>query len=614
MADIFASRFEDSKKTDLPAFIGNDLPTRKVITKVVNQFEHGKKLNQTQRAVLDKFRLSADSKHFILEAPCGEGKTLASFLIARELWNQNEINRIIFTLPTQTTTNNMAIEFSKEYGVPEEWIGVYHSEVFHFLQTHLEDESSNIKSRVLLDSFYIRPFNISTVDHLLLSLVNGYKYATRAFGALQTSLVVIDEMHYYDPHTLGMIHCLCQILTALRIPYFVMSATIPQIVKEKYFKDVHHYESKGLDANHIQREPYKIQYHATAILDEENINEDILDIIENNPNKNICIILNTVRKAKKLYEILEVSYPDDQLFLYHSQFTRLDRPKKEQILNIWMKTIKGSHLTSQEKKVLENCSFDPSKRLILVATQVIEISLNLSFDLMLSDLAPLDALFQRAGRLHRNQTFYNSKDCDCWQCKSNDDFHAYIFHVFDTGEDCLPYYSSKKSENEIIKQVIGNTRNAIRDGGIYSFKWGQERLNKVYDNSQMLESFNEQISFWNAFQTDMLFGEKPFDEKGERSTRIRTRIIDENKVEVLPQMLEIDGRQRSAIDFIQEQKDKKSYFQDGEFTNKAFEEISKYTLKIYYGEFDIIKTDGFVKITKAKYDFERGLQPFESFL
>lgn len=613
-ADVLASKFESAEDTNIINFINTDLPDRESINDAFQKIDQNKTLFFTQRQVISKFNEKSDVNYFVLEAPCGEGKTLSSLLFARELWKKNKINRIIYTLPTQTTTNNMLKEFTEEYNIPEQWIGLYHSEVFNFLQIQYDEQKSELKSKIFLDSFYIRPFNISTIDHLLLSLVNGYKYAPRAFGALQTSLVIIDEMHYYDPHTIGMLNCLCEVLRELKIPYFIMSATIPTIIKSKFLTDTIHCTSNGLDENTNQKNPYKIEYHASRMIDSEIVNEDVTDIIDNNADKTICIVVNTVKRAKTLFKFLKDEYPENQLFIYHSQFTRIDRPKKEKLLNIWMAVNKSNRkLTIEENRFCEECNFDPRKRLIFVGTQVVEISLNLSFDVMMTDLAPLDALFQRAGRLHRNQSFFNSNDCNCWQCKKKDETHHYIFHVFDTGDECPPYYSANRKKDDykqFNKRIFENTKFSIENGGIYSFEWGQQQLNNVYDDFKMLELFDAEASFWCKFREDIIFGEKPFDNKEDLNPRIKTRNIDDNKVNVLPKIFTMDGKKITAFEFINYIQCNKCFFKDGEILTKGYEEISKYTLKIYYGEFER-KMHENIQIVEAEYDFESGLKPLE---
>ena len=463
------------------------------------------------------------SKPLRIEAPCGEGKTLAALLAAKKLLKENIINKVIFTLPTQVTTNNMVQEFEEEYKIPREWIGIYHSEVMNFLiETSDNEEESDfsLSSQKFWNLIYSKPFNISTIDHLLLSLVNGFKFAPRAFGNILNSLVVIDELHYYDSHTIGMVECLCEILRRLKIPHIVMSATIPHQIKNKFDEGYTKIQSSGKDNNGHEKSPFIFEYHDAPIED----NEEIFEILNDAEGLNVGIIVNTVPKSKKLFEKLKSKFPERQILLYNAQFMRKDRPKKEHILRIFGKNI-FEDLTEEEIEFCKEYDFDPNRPIIFVGTQVAEISLNVSFDMILSDLAPLDALIQRGGRLHRKRSFNNTKDCECLQCKRLNSEHIYKFHVFETGEFCWPYHT-KEDNMGLMKEVIDNTRVQILNNLEFTFKTGIKMMDEVYKNEKMFSGFNAYTSFWDAYTEDLIFGKPPSrDEEKGGQLRINTRTL-----------------------------------------------------------------------------------------
>lgn len=151
----------------------NKFPDLNEINKKLNHLEDEKRLYDIQKDILKLGKAEKSPIRILLEAPCGEGKTMASLLYARELFKKSVINRVIFTLPTQVTTNNMLLDFKSEYGIPEQWIGVFHSEIMQFLKkmekesSFCHDDSFSFKNLKYWSTFFGKQFNISTIDHLL---------------------------------------------------------------------------------------------------------------------------------------------------------------------------------------------------------------------------------------------------------------------------------------------------------------------------------------------------------------------------------------------------------------------------------------------------------------
>ncbi|ATZ60993.2 MAG: CRISPR-associated helicase Cas3' [Methanosarcinales archaeon Met12] len=635
-SDGIASKFEEeqirgSKRTNK---LKEWFPSPKMIYEKIKNVEGKKELTGIQKDILDLFSspsyLNEGIKPLRIEAPCGEGKTLTALMYAKELFKNGLINRVIFVLPTQTTTNNMFYEFEKEYDIPSEWIGIYHSEVMSFLIEKGEGEDNSgdafpISNQKYWSVFYSKPFNISTIDHLLLSLVNGYKYAPRAFGNIQTSLVVIDELHYYDTHTIGMIECLCKILRRLKIPHILMSATIPKQIKEKFEVKYVKIKSKGLDANNNKKQPYRFRYHKEPIYDLTNnvCSNALFDLICNSPSLNIGIIVNTVRESKEIFNELKSKFPRRQILLYNSEFMRKDRPIKEKILRLFGKGI-TKQLKNDEIEYCKKFGFNTNESIIFVGTQVAEISLNISFDLLISDLAPMDSLIQRGGRLHRRHSNFTAKKCNCEQCQRLDSDHEYHFHIFDTGTLCYPYYTKEKSkENELIGEIIDGTRREIGSEPVYTFESGIKMMNNVYKNENLFKGFNPSVSFWEPYKEDIIFGKKPFrDEENGGRMRIRTRRIDRQKFDVLPQIFKYENKEISAENFIQKVHADDKFAKNGKLNTDGINEISKYLLKISpwryfsinHGKEDLIGSYKFIRIGNRPYTFEFGLQDLDTII
>lgn len=197
----------------------------------------GRSPNDLQRMIINCTR-----EQLILQAGCGTGKTAAALHFANGLAIEGKICRAIFTLPTRFTTNSMYLDFKEKYGIPLESVGIYHGEVEAFLKERNNHEEAARDTEDWLwdekyqNTFFNKPINVTTVDHLLYSLLHCYRYADRAFGNIMTSAVIFDELHYYDFYTLRKIGQCMQLLRELNVPHLIMTATLPQLMVEELVK------------------------------------------------------------------------------------------------------------------------------------------------------------------------------------------------------------------------------------------------------------------------------------------------------------------------------------------------------------------------------------------
>lgn len=615
LCDNIASFFEKNYNTFDKNQIIDYYPSCNHIYEMIKNIDKNLNLSSIQKKIIDVTSKKNNLNAILMEAPCGEGKTLASLLFARSLFKNNKINRIIFTLPTQTTSNSMYKEFNETYNIPKKNIGIYHSEVLSFLLNETDNQRE-----VFDDKFhnvtYSKTFNISTIDHLLLSLVNGYKYAPRSFGNLQNSLVIIDELHYYEQYTLILIEVLCEILRYLKIPHIIMSATIPKFIKEKF--DEKYYlqiKSNGCDVNDIEKNPFKFKYHDEVLLNEDGfLSEAAKRIIEGNIENNIGIIVNTVKKSQEIYEELMNIFPEKQVLLYNARFMKKDRPIKEEIIRIFSKSLNGN-ITSDEKKLIEEYGFDINQNMIFIGTQVAEISLNISFDVILSDLSPLDSLIQRGGRLHRKQSFNNSVDCSCKQCNNFKSKHEYIFHVFNTGKYCIPYYTKNDEKGNCLykKNIIENTKNEIIKSNNFTFNKSIKMMDKVYEEKSFSKEFKMiKKDFERIIKEDLIFGGKSYDENREKGLRIETRDFKYSTIHILPSIVTYEKEEINSIDFINKIFEK--YACEDRISSTGFQLISNYLINVplnYYlkneGICYSIRCHKFYILSNNNYSFEKGL-------
>lgn len=321
-------------------------------------------------------------KFVTLFAPCGRGKTEAALLWAMNALKEHKRNKIVFAMPTQTTSNAMYDRFIKDFNFSRESVGLYHGRSFIKLRDELikekeeefdeEKDVEEIRSETFKGNIFFKPITITTIDHLIYSFVKGFSQADFALGNLQNAVIIFDEVHYYEKLTLGHLLTLFKLLKKMDIPHLLMSGTLPDFML-KELRDYKHIEDK----EGLKFRPFKIEVYNHTLSE-----DTVVDEIIRNYKKGLTqfVILNTVERAKQFYLRLRKEIGNQSnIMLYHSQFTYNDRIKKE---NEIYRRIK-------------------QKPFILVATQVIEISLDISCDVMYSELAPPDALGQRAGRLNR---------------------------------------------------------------------------------------------------------------------------------------------------------------------------------------------------------------------
>jgi len=358
-------------------------------------------------------RTSKEPSIFIIEAPTGEGKTEAAFYIADYLNRQKLSNGIYIALPTQATSNQM-------FGRTKEFIenvcmhGKKNIHLIHSNSIFSDDynklisiaDNEHDEDSVLADLWFTQPkrgllaqFAVGTIDQALLSVMQTRHFFVRLFG-LGTKVVIFDEIHAYDTYMNTIIERLIEWLSHIGVSVILLSATLPQSKRQRmlecYMKSKElqqsddHYpritvannnEVKTLEFNASSNKELQLRF-----IDENDLTKTVKSMLEQNGF--IAIIRNTVAEAQETYRMIKDSeeFTDSEIFLLHSRFLLYRRQEIEKtVLDLFGK---------------DNDNRNSKK--ILISTQIIEQSLDLDFDGMITDFAPVDLLLQRAGRLHRH--------------------------------------------------------------------------------------------------------------------------------------------------------------------------------------------------------------------
>lgn len=382
-----------------------------------------------QSTINDKFSTDEQSLT-IIEAPTGEGKTEAAFLLAgKHLINQVS-GGIFVAMPTQATSNMTYERFNNFLAnicplIKDETernkissvlvhANAMHNEQFkQMLNLDAQINSEEINFQVS-DWFtnkklsLISQFGVGTVDQTLLSVLNVKHFFLRLFG-LAGKTIIFDEVHAYDVCMEEIMKHLLAWLKALGSSVVILSATLPENMKKEYLK-AWGAENENISkeyplitqavAQEVQQETFEVmsnkyerKINISFIYQSDNISAIADEVVQSVvPGGRIAVIMNTVCRSQELYEIVKQKLDglniEHDLTLFHARYMLRDRQAKEEIV---------------KKQFGKNAIDDPTKAKIVIATQVIEQSLDLDFDIMFSDFAPIDLLLQRAGRIHRHK-------------------------------------------------------------------------------------------------------------------------------------------------------------------------------------------------------------------
>jgi len=386
---------------------------------------------------LSQIDASSTKKHSLVVACTGAGKT--DFLFRRCK------GRVFYTLPFQASINAMFKRVAKDLEIdnPVLDIRVLHASSSVIKRKGTEEEE-------VLQSLIGSSIKILT-PHQLASMAFGLKGYETLILDLKGCDIILDEIHTYTGVSQAIVIKLVEILRAIDCKIHIGTATMPSILYNKIQTIL---GDEVLEVALPTTELEKFNRHKIFKI---STFEDSISIIKNavTQNQKVLIVMNRVANAQKVFDEINELYPDVDKLLLHSRFKRGDRNKKE-------KELIGLDDLGESMNQFNTSN----KACIVVSTQIVEVSLDISFDVMISEAAPLDALAQRFGRINRKRsldTIGNFKN-------------IYVIAPPDDKKLGLPY------DLDVLKRSY----DVLPNGEVFEEKLLQEKIDQVFPSIDFL--------------------------------------------------------------------------------------------------------------------------------
>lgn len=367
-------------------------------------------------------------KHTLVTAPTGAGKT--DFLIRRCT------GRVFYTLPFQASINAMYERIKGDLNNTDADVRLLHA------ASSIKLENGTVEEKIL--QRHIGASVKVLTPHQMASLVFGTKGYEAMIADIKGCDIILDEIHTYSETTQAIVLKIVEILCNIGCRVHIGTATMPSVLYNRLVEILggtnNIYEVK-LPDEVLDTFNRHIIHKADSMESLSNIIDEAIQ-----QNQKILFVCNQVKRAQSLSNNLSERYPHVEKMLVHSRFKRGVR----------------SQLESDLRNIYNNCT-EPC---LVVSTQVVEVSLDISFDLMITECAPIDALIQRFGRINRkrsNETIGHYKP-------------IYVLAPPTEKTDALPYGL----------EVLQRTFEALPNGNLMKEREAQSMIDTVYPSIEFV--------------------------------------------------------------------------------------------------------------------------------
>lgn len=378
----------------------------------------------------EQVEISDSPQLFILEDVTGAGKTEAAVTLAHRLLDRGCAEGVYFGLPTMATSNAMYGRIANYYqrwfrdGETPNLVLAHGAQRLHVafqasvMPGHPKDlnyrpeerSASAVCNQWFADSrkrALLADVGVGTIDQVLMGVLPFLHQSLRIVG-MANKVLIVDEIHACDEYMLALLCAVLELHAQQGGRAILLTATLPMEMREKLVRawrrglgqksgeltfDVAFPLASVANAHALYEErlstrPSVVRELAIDHITDKSHAADLI-LAAAKGGQCSCWIRNTVDDAIEAYEWIREQVADsDRVLLFHSRFTMADRQRIESQALEWFG--KGSGAAERAGR-------------ILIGTQVLEQSLDICMDVMVSDLAPIDLLIQRAGRLHRHR-------------------------------------------------------------------------------------------------------------------------------------------------------------------------------------------------------------------
>lgn len=392
----------------------------------------------------------------ILTAPTGSGKTETSLLWLKKQIEAKGQGRVFYILPYTASINAMYERLNDKIDSNVPKVGMIHGKLAQYIENKMSDDDSvqgDEHKRQLIEDFktLVTPLKITTPFQLLKHIF-GLKGFEKGIVEWAGGYFIFDEIHAYDARVFAQIIVLLEFATKhLGVKVLIMTATLPSFMRNEIEKSIGSFTSIVAD-----KELYDSFTRHRIVLRKGLIDDSLLEIQRDiDAEKKVLVVCNTVEQSQEVFKQLESNHK----LLLHGSFNADDRFK------------------------IESKLFNDNVKL-LVGTQAIEVSLDIDFDVIYTESAPLDALIQRFGRINRKRM---KGVCPCVVFRERNIKDKFIY-----------------KDEGVIQRTLDVLQNVIEkyDGVIYETEL-QQMMDKVYpDWNEVGKKEYEETKFFLSYSIE----------------------------------------------------------------------------------------------------------------